>query len=82
MSGSRRHKGGHEEEHENHERWLVSYADMMTLLVALFMMMYAMSVLDVKKFEAFQQALQVGLGSNVHALPGEGEVVADRLEGQ
>ncbi|MER7002617.1 flagellar motor protein MotB, partial [Dactylosporangium sp. NPDC000555] len=25
-----KHKAAHDEEHENHERWLVSYADMMT----------------------------------------------------
>ena len=38
MSGHRK-KGGHHEEHENHERWLVSYADFMTLLFALFVVL-------------------------------------------
>ncbi len=28
-------------EHENHERWLVSYADLLTLLFALFVVLYA-----------------------------------------
>ena len=32
-----------EEEHENHERWLVSYADFITLLFAFFVVMYAIS---------------------------------------
>ncbi|UGA36868.1 hypothetical protein JOS77_22060 [Chromobacterium haemolyticum] len=32
-----------EEEHENHERWLVSYADFITLLFAFFVVMYARS---------------------------------------
>jgi chemotaxis protein MotB len=36
-------------EHENLERWLVSYADLMTLLFALFTTMYAISTVDAKK---------------------------------
>jgi len=35
-----------EEEHENHERWLVSYADFITLLFAFFVVMYSVSRLD------------------------------------
>ena len=31
------------EEHENHERWLVSYADFITLLFAFFVVMYSVS---------------------------------------
>ncbi len=37
------------EEHENHERWLVSYADFITLLFAFFVVMYATSRVDRKK---------------------------------
>ena len=39
--GAKRKKGGHEEheEHVNHERWLVSYADMLTLLFVLFVVL-------------------------------------------
>ena len=70
---SKRHRGGHhEEEHENHERWLVSYADMMTLLFALFLVLYAMSVVDLNKFKAFRQAFQAGLYDGVQALPEQG----------
>jgi chemotaxis protein MotB len=72
MSRRKKH-GGHEEEHENHERWLITYADMITLLLALFMMLYAMSVLDLKKFQSFQQAFTNGNGKHVHQLPGEGD---------
>ncbi len=53
MPSRRRHD---EEEHENHERWLITYADMITLLLALFMMLYALSVLDLRKFESFREA--------------------------
>jgi len=58
---SRRHKRGghdHEEEHENEERWLVSFADMMTLLFCLFMVLFAISSVNTSKFEALQKALQ------------------------
>ena len=60
MSASRRHKGGshHEEEHENEERWLVSFADMMTLLFCLFMVLFAISSVNTSKFEALQRSLQ------------------------
>lgn len=37
------------EEHENHERWLVSYADFITLLFAFFVVLYSMSQVDLKK---------------------------------
>jgi chemotaxis protein MotB len=37
------------EEHENHERWLVSYADFITLLFAFFVVMYSVSRIDNKR---------------------------------
>jgi chemotaxis protein MotB len=58
---ARRHKRrghDHEEEHENEERWLVSFADMMTLLFCLFMVLFAISSVNTSKFEALQKALQ------------------------
>ena len=60
MAGHKRHrKGGHhEEEHENEERWLVSYADMMTLLFCLFMVLFAISSVNTSKFAALSKALQ------------------------
>ena len=36
----------HEVEHPNHERWLVSYADFITLLFAFFVVMFASSQTD------------------------------------
>jgi chemotaxis protein MotB len=66
--GRRRAKKHEEEEHENHERWLVSYADMLTLLFALFVVLFAMSQVDVTKFNAFSEGLQEGFGAPVTIL--------------
>jgi chemotaxis protein MotB len=59
----RKHRGGHEEEHENHERWLVTYADMLTLLMVLFVVLFAMSQVDQKKFTALRDGLAKGFGA-------------------
>ncbi len=61
MAGRRR-KHEEEEEHENHERWLVSYADMITLLAALFIVLFAMSSIDLAKFQKFAHSLNKALG--------------------
>jgi chemotaxis protein MotB len=58
MSAARRHKKQHHEEHENHERWLVSGYDMMTLLFAVFVVLYAISSTNISKVKALQQSLQ------------------------
>src|SRR5512146_444893 len=51
-----------EEEHENHERWLVSYADFITLLFAFFVVMFAVSQVDSKKVGRFTQSFNDALG--------------------
>ena len=51
---ARRHK---HEEHENHERWLVSYADFITLLFAFFVVMYAMSSVNEGKYRVLSDAM-------------------------
>jgi chemotaxis protein MotB len=45
-------------EHVNLERWLVSYADFITLLFAFFVIMYAISQADVSKFKAVSASLK------------------------
>jgi chemotaxis protein MotB len=47
----------HHEEHENHERWLVSYADFITLLFAFFVVMYSISSLNEGKYKILSQSL-------------------------
>lgn len=45
------------EEHENHERWLVSYADFITLLFAFFVVMYAVSSVNEGKYKTLSESL-------------------------
>jgi chemotaxis protein MotB len=74
----RRKGGGHEEEHENHERWLVTYADMVTLLMVLFIVMFAMSTIDNKKFAELASGLAASFGVQSVAFNGK----MSPLEGQ
>ena len=46
-----------QEEHENHERWLVSYADFITLLFAFFVVMYAISSVNEGKYRTLSHSL-------------------------
>lgn len=61
------------EEHENHERWLVSYADFMTLLFAFFVVMYAVSRVDNKRIiqatESIRWAMHFSGTGGTGALP-------------
>ncbi|MDD5284741.1 MAG: OmpA family protein [Desulfuromonadaceae bacterium] len=50
------------EKHANHERWLVSYADFITLLFAVFVVLYAMGQSDKAKVEAVMQSIQQSFG--------------------
>lgn len=50
-------KKQHAAEHPD-ERWLLTYADMITLLMALFMVLYAMSMVNKTKFEALRLTLK------------------------
>ena len=70
--GVKRRKGGHEEheEHVNHERWLVSYADMLTLLFVLFVVLFSMSSVDQKKFADLAAGLSEGFGAQTVAFSG------------
>ena len=58
--------------HENHERWLLTYADMITLLMAFFIMMYSMSVLNLSKFQEAAISIRSGF---VGSLAGRGKSV-------
>ena len=56
---------GPELPHENAERWLLTYADMITLLMVLFVVMYAISTTDVRKFVALAQSMSAAFNTDV-----------------
>src|SRR5205814_8962976 len=64
-----------DEEPENHERWLITYADMLTLLMVLFIVLFAMSQVDKKKFAALADGLKAGFGSRTVAFQGQAAVL-------
>ena len=67
---SRRKKHEEPEEHVNHERWLVSYADMMTLLMVLFIVMFAISQVDQRRFEMLKDGMAAGFGQETSPFQG------------
>lgn len=52
-------------EHANHERWVISYADFVTLLFALFVVLYASSVTDLKKLKRVRISMGRAFGPSV-----------------
>lgn len=63
------HDDDHGDEHPD-ERWLVTYADMVTLLMVLFIVMFAMSTVDEKKYEQLKDGLTIGFGGEASILSG------------
>lgn len=57
------------EEHTNHEAWAIPYADLMTLLLAFFVVMYAVSVVNEGKFRVMSESL-------IEAFNGSSRVIA------
>jgi len=79
------------EDNENHERWLISYADFITLLFAFFVVMYAVSVVNVGKYKVLSDALgdafggrgaatQINTSVEVEALPLSNIIAHKRAE--
>jgi chemotaxis protein MotB len=63
---------GHGAEHESEERWLLTYADMITLLMALFMVLFSISSVNISKYETLQKSLKAAFSGNI--LPGGKDV--------
>ncbi|EQB89399.1 chemotaxis protein MotB [Clostridium punense] len=62
-----------EEEHNgNHERWLITYSDLITLLLIFFIILYSFSKIDQQKYTALTNALGSVMGTGTGKLIGEG----------
>jgi chemotaxis protein MotB len=70
--GRRRHGGAEE---GSNERWLLTYADMITLLMALFMVLFSISSINISKYQTLQKSLKAAFSGNI--LPG-GKAVAQQ----
>jgi chemotaxis protein MotB len=73
MSRARSRRGGrhkaHGGGHEDGERWLLTYADMITLLMALFMVLFSISSVNISKIQALQKSLKAAFSPD-NILPG------------
>ncbi|WEK54335.1 MAG: flagellar motor protein MotB [Candidatus Cohnella colombiensis] len=64
---SKRRREQHHEEHPD-ESWLLPYSDLMTLLLALFIVLYSVSAVNTSKLEALSQAFKTAFSSGVGIL--------------
>jgi len=68
-------RGKHEEEHAGHdERWLVSYADFITLLMVLFVILYSMGQVNVEKYKRLADSMRTAF-----SLGGAADVVDKQI---
>lgn len=69
-------------EHENAERWLLTYADLITLLLGLFVILYSMSRVDLEKYKAMGKALKTAfIGAEGKPAVGGGDGPYEDAEG-
>jgi chemotaxis protein MotB len=67
-----KHAEEHEEKHD--ERWLVSYADFITLLMVLFVILYSMGQIDIKKYKTLADSMR-----SAFTLGGPAQVVDSQI---
>ena len=88
MSRRRKHAAAHGDGGGGHgggeERWMASYMDMVTVLMCLFIVLYAMSTVDADKWENLKLSLATGFGvtQSDYADTAEGLIVPEELIGQ
>ncbi len=73
-SGKRGRRGGHGHgEHGADERWLLTYSDMITLLMALFMVLFSISSVNISKYQTLQKSLKAAFSGSI--LPGGRSII-------
>ncbi|MEF2968132.1 flagellar motor protein MotB [Paenibacillus sp. M1] len=65
---------------DTNDRWMITYADLITLLLIFFVVMYAMSRVDVEKYKVVTQSLQLTFGSGDSILE-DGNSILDTEKG-
>ncbi|WP_082467669.1 OmpA/MotB family protein [Leifsonia sp. Leaf264] len=80
----RKKRGGGDVEHHIDERWAISYMDMVTVLMCLFIVLFAMSSPDAEKYEKLKDSLATGFGTEQSETVdvAEGIIVPPELEGE
>lgn len=80
---SRRRKKQEPENEGGMERWLITYADLITLLMIFFILMYTMSQVDARKYAAVANSLSVVLtGQALSVLETQGPSLVEGISGQ
>ncbi len=81
MSVGRRRRIPVHSDHGPDERWMASYLDMITVLMCMFIVMFAMSTVDQEKFEALRASLATGFGAeeSEYVDVSQGVIVPDEL---
>jgi chemotaxis protein MotB len=75
---ARKRREEEEEHEEGSERWLVTYADMLTLLMVLFIILFAMSTVDADKYQELKEGLADGFGRSLSILNGADKTIEDK----
>ena len=65
------------EKHASMERWLLTYADLITLLMIFFVVMYALSRLDAQKFRSLSNSLRIALGQEAREQDQVGSIAVE-----
>ncbi|HTN99396.1 MAG TPA: OmpA family protein [Microthrixaceae bacterium] len=72
MRKRRSHSDDDHEEHVNHEAWVIPYADMLTLLMGLFLVLWAIGNEDLAKMKEFSESFRSEVGIVQNSGPGAG----------
>ncbi len=65
----------------SHERWLITYADLITLLLVFFVVLYALSNINAKKFQAVAMSLSKAMGGGQSVMREPGASLAQGISG-